>query len=271
VEVSDSALTAGSDLHIYRGHQPGPYNFVIGHEAIGEIVAVGEGVKKWKLGDRVCVPFSTSCGQCFYCKQGYTSRCSGGGTLLGTSATAGAQAQYVRIPEAEASLLSAPEDIQPELLLLMADILPTGYYTAYNARHALDDWQVDVKNFKQGTAQQPEGKRGVAVVIGCGPVGLCAISSAVTMFEKVFATDIAEHRLEAARKHGAVALTGDALKQAILEATEGRGADAALEVVGHQGAIDTAVDLVRPFGVISSCGVHTHDVTIPGSALYGKK
>jgi threonine dehydrogenase-like Zn-dependent dehydrogenase len=91
------------------------------------------------------------------------------------------------------------------------------------------------------------------------------------MFDKVFATDIAEHRLEAARKHGAIALKGDELKKAVLEATDGRGADATLEIVGHQGAIDTAVDLVRPFGVVSSCGVHTHNVSIPGSALYGKK
>lgn len=91
------------------------------------------------------------------------------------------------------------------------------------------------------------------------------------MFDKVFATDIAEHRLKSARSHGAIALQGEELKKAILEATEGRGADAALEIVGHQSAIDTAVDLVRPFGFVSSCGVHTHDVTIHGSKLYGKK
>lgn len=91
------------------------------------------------------------------------------------------------------------------------------------------------------------------------------------MFEKVFATDIAEHRLDAARKHGAIALQGDELKKAVLEATEGRGADAVLEVVGHNSALETAVDLARPFGVISSCGLHTHDVKIPGLALYGKK
>lgn len=143
---------------------------MIGHEAIGEVVAVGEGVKRWKLGDKVCVPFSTSCGKCFYCKQGYTARCTGGGALLGTAATAGAQAQYVRIPEAEACLLPTADDIKPELLLLMADILPTGYYAAYNARHALDDGQVEPNKFVQGTISQPQGKRGVAVVIGCGPV-----------------------------------------------------------------------------------------------------
>lgn len=91
------------------------------------------------------------------------------------------------------------------------------------------------------------------------------------MFEKVFATDLAEHRLKAAEKHGAIALKTADLKAAVLEATGGRGADAALEVVGHQGALDTAIDVVRPFAVISSCGLHTHDVKLPGLVLYGKK
>lgn len=91
------------------------------------------------------------------------------------------------------------------------------------------------------------------------------------MFEKVFATDLAAHRLKAAEKHGAIALQGEELKKAVLEATNGLGADAGIEVVGHQSALDTAIDLVRPFGVISSCGLHTHDVKIPGLTLYGKK
>lgn len=173
-------LTAGSDLHIYRGHQPGPYGYVIGHEAVGEIVEIGEGVKSFKLGERVISPFSTSCGMfgtqkqltpgdCYYCEQGYTSRCIGGGGLLGCAANPGAQSEYVLIPEAESCLSHAPTDIKEELLLLMADILPTGYMVAYNARHMLDDGQVQ-SDFKKATVTQPKGKRGVAVVIGCGPV-----------------------------------------------------------------------------------------------------
>lgn len=102
-------------------------------------------------------------------------------------------------------------------------------------------------------------------------VGLCAITSACSLFEKVFATDIAPHRLEAARKHGAIALPKDSLKKAVLEATEGRGADACLEVVGHESALITAMELARPYGVISSCGVHTHAAALPGDMLYGKK
>lgn len=91
------------------------------------------------------------------------------------------------------------------------------------------------------------------------------------MFEKVFATDLQPARLKLAEKHGAIALPSSELKAAVLEATAGRGADAALEVVGHPGALQTAIELVRPYGAISSCGVHTHNITLDGDTLYSKK
>jgi threonine dehydrogenase-like Zn-dependent dehydrogenase len=87
----------------------------------------------------------------------------------------------------------------------------------------------------------------------------------------VYATDIAAHRLDLARAHGAIALPLDELKTELAKATDGRGADAVLEVVGHASALVTAVDLVRPFGAISSCGVHTQDITLSGSMIYAKK
>jgi threonine dehydrogenase-like Zn-dependent dehydrogenase len=102
-------------------------------------------------------------------------------------------------------------------------------------------------------------------------VGLCAITSACTLFETVFATDLAPHRLEAAKRHGAIALPKEELSAAVLKATDGRGADACLEVVGHESALVTAMELARHYGVISSCGVHTHDTKLPGAMLYGKK
>lgn len=102
-------------------------------------------------------------------------------------------------------------------------------------------------------------------------VGLCAITAALTVFDKVFATDPAPSRLELAKTHGATALPLDELKPAILAATEGRGADAALEVVGYEAALLTAIDLVRPYGVISSVGLYTHEVKLDGNVLYGKK
>lgn len=125
--------------------------------------------------------------------------------------------------------------------------------------------------FGDDLANPEKTKEGVCVVIGCGPVGLCAISSAIEMFETVFATDLAVHRLEGAKAHGAIALPAGELEKAVLEATNGRGADAVCEVVGHTSAFDKAFELIRPFGVISSAGVHTHEIKLSGWNLFEKK
>jgi threonine dehydrogenase-like Zn-dependent dehydrogenase len=227
------------------------------------VVRLSRGDKEGKL---------TYPGDCFHCRRGNTGRCVKQ-CAFGTPTYDGGQAEYIRLPMADTSLIKAPEGLPKDLLVLMTDILPTGFSVAKNARVLLDTDGVG-------------GKGDVCVVIGCGPVswarvvadtqtdpqvGLCAVSSAVTMFETVYATDIASHRLEAAAKHGAIALPLDELKRQLAEATEGRGADAVLEVVGHESALVTALDLVRPFGVLSSCGVHTQNVTLNGSVLYGKK
>ncbi|BEJ07923.1 hypothetical protein CcaverHIS641_0500080 [Cutaneotrichosporon cavernicola] len=261
IKVTMAGL-CGSDLHWYRGHQPKPYDFIVGHETIGRIVEVGSGVTKWKVGDMVIAPFSTSCGDCFFCNKLYPARCVQVQNF-GNPAVPGGQAEYFRMPLAETSLFEAPADLPQELLILMTDILPTGYSTAMNARRLLDEARPDDKTV-------PLRKEGVCVVIGCGPVGLCAITSACTLFETVFATDLTLSRLELATKHGAIALPADQLEAAVLEATEGRGADAVLEVVGHESALLQAMKLARYYGVVSSCGVHTHDFSIPGAQLYGK-
>ena len=100
---------------------------------------------------------------------------------------------------------------------------------------------------------------------------MCAITSATTLFSTVFATDLNAHRLKAAERHGAIALPKPELMAAVLKATDGRGADAVLEVVGHESALHTAMEVARPYGVISSCGVHTRPLTLPGAMLYNKK
>lgn len=181
----------------------------------------------------------------------------------------GCQAEYVRVPQADVFVFAQPDDIPEATLLLMADILPTGYFVAAGAKRLMMEGEGQHVSGKLEDLEKT--KQGVCVVIGCGPVGLCAISSAVNMFETVFATDLAEHRLEAARKHGAIALPKGELDEAIKAATEGRGADAACEVVGHSDAIERAIELVRPFGVISSCGVHSKDITTSARGLYAKK
>jgi len=209
-------------------------------------------------------------GSCFYCDKGQTSRCPEG-MSFGTGKIPGCQAEYVRIPLADNILWRQPEDIPESTLVLMADILPTGYFVASGAKRLMIEGESGRATTGNLSADVESTKEGVCVVVGCGPVGLCAISSAVEMFDKVFATDLAEHRLEAARKHGAIALPDGELQKALLEATDGRGADAVCEVVGHTDALLKAIELARPFGVVSSCGVHSHPVTMSGYGLYAKK
>nr|XP_019045276.1 alcohol dehydrogenase [Kwoniella bestiolae CBS 10118]OCF24206.1 alcohol dehydrogenase [Kwoniella bestiolae CBS 10118] len=249
----------GSDLHLYRGHEDAGKDYIMGHEVVGTIVEKGKGVRKFEVGDVVAVPFTVSCGSCWYCSSGHTARCAQS-QLFGTPNLQGCQAEYVRIPLADGSVFRKPAELPDELMLLMADILPTGYSAAANARNLLD----------AGLAG--EGKKdGVCVVIGCGPVGLCAISSALTLFSKVYATDLTPSRLSLAEKHGAIALPSSDLKKAIQDATDGRGADAVLEVVGHEGALLTALDIVRPYGAVSSVGVHSQKIGLNGGGLYDKK
>ncbi|WWC96485.1 hypothetical protein V866_003353 [Kwoniella sp. B9012] len=246
----------GSDLHLYRGHEDAGKDYIMGHEVVGTIVEKGKGVKKFEVGDVVAVPFTVSCGSCWYCSSSHTARCHQS-QLFGTPSLPGCQAEYVRIPLADGCVFKKPSELPDELMLLMADILPTGYSAAANARSLLD-----------GPGEKK--KDGVCVVIGCGPVGLCAISSALTLFSKVFATDLTSSRLALAEKHGAIALPSSELKKAVLEATEGRGADAVLEVVGHEGALLTALDIVRPYGAVSSVGVHSQQIKLNGGDLYDK-
>lgn len=235
----------------------------MGHEVIGTIVETGSAVRNFHRGDIVMAPFSVSCGACWYCDSGYTSRCEQNKCLTG------GQAEYFRMPLADATLFAFPPELPEEVALLMTDILPTGYSAAMNARRLLDDPLVEpwtLKDAEQGKV----AKKGVAVVVGCGPVGLCAISSACSLFERVFATDLHEPRLALAEKHGATALPLSQLKEAVLAATNGRGADAVLEVVGHESAVLDALSLVRPYGAVSSVGVHTRNITIDGNILYDK-
>ncbi|KIR70508.1 alcohol dehydrogenase [Cryptococcus deuterogattii CA1014] len=206
------------------------------------------------------VHFAGLCGKCYYCSTSHTSRCTSS-ALFGTPSLPGCQATYVRVPLAASCLLLKPPQLPEELMLLMADILPTGYSAAWNAWRLLD-W---------GEERGGKGERkGICVVVGCGPVGLCAITSAQALFSKVFAVDPVPARRELAVKHGANALAPGELNPAIMAITEGRGADAVLEVVGNQGALDTALSIVRPYGAVSSVGVHSGELKIDGGLLYDK-
>lgn len=155
------------------------------------------------------------------------------------------------MPNADGTVMKAPSEIQDQHLVLMADIFPTGYFGAKNAFTRLNPEEI---------------ANGTVVVVGCGPVGICAIIAALEYKPKhLFAVDSVESRLEQARKTGAEPLNfakdKEGMFERIMSATEGRGADAVIEVVGLSPALRTAYDLIRPWGVISSIGVHNAEVS----------
>ncbi|KAI9848018.1 MAG: hypothetical protein M1838_000664 [Thelocarpon superellum] len=258
VKVDYSAL-CGSELHVYRGHQPSPTGFIMGHEFTGTVTELGSGIRSVMLGDKIVAPFTVSCGECFYCRKGFSSRCERG-KLFGSAALDGAQAQYIRIPLADSTVVKAPAGIKDETLILMADIFPTGYFAAYNAFR-----QMEPQHIADCTA----------VVIGCGPVGLCAVVAASTYRPKhLLAVDSVPSRLERARSLGAEPFNfqtdREGLEQRIHELTEGRGADVVMEVVGLSPALQLGFDLLRPWGIESSVGVHNGEIPFNGSQAYGK-
>ncbi|KAI1369094.1 GroES-like protein [Xylaria arbuscula] len=254
-----AAGLCGSELHMFRGHEPAGAGFIMGHEFTGTVVAVGKDVRTVKVGDKVVAPFTVSCMKCFYCKIGYSSRCVDN-LLFGSARLDGAQADYIRVPFADGTVVKAPSEIDDEALILMADIFPTGFFGARNAFNSLG-------------LQDPA--EATAVIIGCGPVGLCALVSALEYKPKhLFAIDGVESRLEIARSLGAEPLNfktdPEGMIKRIKEVTEGRGADIVIEVVGLKPALKTAYDVIRPFGFISSIGVHNSDMPFTATDGYDK-
>jgi threonine dehydrogenase-like Zn-dependent dehydrogenase len=233
----------GSDLHVYHEREKGlDHGTVMGHEVAGEIVEAGREVRQFKKGDLVVAPFTTNCGGCFYCQIGLTCRCEAGrlfGWVQGGAGLQGVQAEYVRVPLADSTLLALPQGALLEEALFVGDILATGYFCAAQA-------QID--------------PAGTYAVIGCGPVGLMALAGAREHgAEKIFAIDMLPERLQLAGDFGATPLhsqNGDPV-QVLRAATQGRGADAVLEVVGNPAAQRLAYEMVRPGGIISVVGVHT--------------
>jgi threonine dehydrogenase-like Zn-dependent dehydrogenase len=172
----------------------------------------------------------------------------------------GAQADYVRVPLADTTLVAAPPAIDEKKLVLMADILPTGFFAAKNAFKGVEESVV---------------RDSTVILFGCGPVGICALVSALEYKPKhLIAIDSVPSRLELAGKLGAepwnFQTDAEGLKKRVLELTEGRGADVAIEVVGHSSALRMAFEMLRPWGKISSVGVHNGEIPWTGNEAYGK-
>lgn len=250
----ERAGICGSDLHVLHGRETGlDPGSVMGHEFMGRVVAAGSGLTLFSEGDRVVSAFTSCCGRCFYCVRGLSARCVEGrlfGWVQDGVGLQGGQAELVRVPMADATLFRLPEDLPSDAALLLADVLPTGWNCAR-------------------LAEVHPGS--VAVVVGCGPVGLMAVAAATELGAQcVFAIDSVPERLAAAVRLGAVPLeleTGD-IGAAVRHVTEGRGADAVLEAVGSPAAARLAFDLVRPGGTVSIAGVHhePHFGFSPGEA-----
>lgn len=231
----------GSDLHVFYGREHGiDHHTAMGHEFAGEVVETGRDVRSLRKGDMVMSPFTTSCGQCFYCLSGLTCRCVNSqlfGWVENGSGLQGGQSEYVRVPMADGTLVKIPDGVGIDEALLLGDILSTGFFCA-----------------KQATIKPKETQ----VVIGCGPVGLMAVVGAIHYgSERLFAVDTVPERLAMAKRFGAIPIDAskeDAMSK-ILEATDGRGADAVMEAVGTGSAGKLAYDLLRPGGTISVVGV----------------
>jgi threonine dehydrogenase-like Zn-dependent dehydrogenase len=233
----------GSDLHVYHGRESGlDHGCVMGHEFVGEIVELGSTPAGLSKGERVLSPFTTSCGACDFCRIGLTSRCVSGelfGWVQEGRGLQGGQAEYVRVPLAGSTLVPIPEGVDDDAALMLGDVFSTGWFCAEQAA------------FEPGS---------ICVVVGCGPVGLCAVMAASELkAQRIFALDRVPERLALARRLGAepVDIERDDPMSVLQEATAGRGADAVLEVVGSAAALRTAMDLVRPGGTLSVVGVHT--------------
>jgi alcohol dehydrogenase len=255
----DAVTICGTDLHILGGDVPAVgTGRILGHEAVGTIAEVGSGVQTLAPGDRVLVSAISACGTCRFCREGRYGQClSGGGWILGHTID-GTQADYVRVPYAGTSTHPVPPDASDDEILMLADVLPTGY-------------EVGVLN---GNVRPGD----VVAVVGAGPVGLSAIAGAQLYSPShTVAIDKSEARLEAAKQFGADVTVNDSREDplTVVRNLTGRlGADVVIEAVGVPATFELAVELVRPGGRVANVGVHggpvmlhledqwTRDVTI---------
>lgn len=252
VRVTYSTI-CGSDIHISHGVYPVEDGRVIGHEFVGEVIEIGSAVKKVKVGDKVAANCITSCGECYYCKHGFTQHCESGGWLYGYKIN-GCQAEYVRAPFADETLFKINDGIDPRKMLFVGDILSTGYFGAERGK------------IKPGD---------VVAVIGSGPVGLCAMASAKLFGpSKIIAIDTVEYRNQAAldAKVADIALNPmkDDVEAVIKSFTDGRGADVVIECAGVKATFDMSWKIARPNGTVSILALYGDSQELPLNIMGGK-
>lgn len=251
----DAVTICGTDLHILKGDVPAVTDGrILGHEAVGTVEEVGAGVKNVAVGDKVLVSCITSCGACRFCREGRYGQCLGGGGWILGHLIDGTQAEYVRVPFADTSTYKAPDGVADEELLMLADIIPTGY-------------EVGVLNGEVSPGD-------VVAVVGAGPIGLATIMGAKLYSPAhIVAIDKVDARLEAAKMFGADVVVNNDREdplEVVRSLTDGLGADVAVEAVGVPATFELSAALVRPGGHVANVGVHGEPATLHLEELWIK-
>jgi alcohol dehydrogenase len=245
VKITKTTI-CGTDLHILKGDvpscQPGR---ILGHEGVGIIDKAGPAVAAFKPGDRVLISCISSCGKCVYCRKLMYSHCTTGGWILGNKID-GTQAEFVRIPYADTSLYPIPDGADEEALVMLSDILPTGF-------------ECGVLNGKV----QPGN---TVAIVGAGPIGLAALLTAQFYSPaEIIMIDLDDNRLEMAKRFGATAVINSADSKAVetlMNMTGQRGVDTAIEAVGIPATFELCEKIVAPGGTVANIGVHGKKVDL---------
>ena len=244
----------GTDLHLLQGDVPtcSPGR-ILGHEGVGVVEKTGPGVATFRPGDRALISCISACGKCEYCRRGMYSHCTTGGWILGNEID-GTQAEYVRIPHADTSLYPIPAGADEEALVMLSDILPTG--------------------FECGVLNGRVEPGSTVAIVGGGPIGLAALLTAQFYSPaEIIVIDLDDNRLQVARRFGATATVnaaGGKAAETVMKMTGGRGVDTAIEAVGVPASFATCEDIVAPGGTIANVGVHGVKVDLHLERLWSR-
>lgn len=242
----------GTDIHILKGEYPVEPGLTIGHEPVGIIVALGSAITGFHEGERVIAGAITPCGQCFSCLDGHSAQCGGeaaGGWRFGNTID-GAQAEYLRVPDAMANLARVPETLSDEQVLMCPDIMSTGFAGAESGKIRIGD---------------------TVAIFAQGPIGLCATAGAkLSGATRIITVETVPERIAMSRAMGADIVIDFKVEdpiERIMELTDGRGVDVAIEALGTQQTFEACLRVAKPGGTVSSLGVYSGKLSLPLDAF----